>query len=59
MQLQLPNLLEDFIEVFEQDIGLLTVENVMVADDGPRLHAELRLGEDEEGLAIFLILLQS
>ena len=59
MQFELFYLLEDFVEIFEQDVGLLAIEDVMVADDGARLHAELRLGQDKNCLAFILILVNS
>ena len=59
MQFELFYLLEDFVEIFEQDVGLLAIEDVMVADDGARLHAKLRLGQDKNCLAFILILVNS
>ena len=41
MQLQFIDLVEDFKEVLEKDVCLLAVQDVVIADDGPRLHAEL------------------
>ncbi len=56
MELQLFNLLEDLKEVLEENIGLLTIQNVMIADDSSRLHTELRFGQDKESLTIFLVI---
>ena len=57
VQLELSDLGEDVVEVLEENVGLLAVQNVVVADDGAGLHAELRLGEDEEGLSCLIILI--
>ena len=44
------------MKVLEENVGLLAIQNVMVADNSTGLHTELRLGEDKEGLAFILVL---
>ena len=46
MKLDFLDFSEYFIEVFEENIGLLTIQNMMVADYGARLHAKLRFRQD-------------
>ena len=46
MKLDLLDFSEYFIEVFEENIGFLTIQNMMVADYGARLHAKLRFRQD-------------
>lgn len=45
MELQFFDLLENVEEVLEKDVRLLTIQDVVVAHDGTRLQAELRLGK--------------
>ena len=59
MQPQFIDLVEDFEEVLEKDVCLLAVQDVVIADDSPRLHAKLRLGQDQKRLTRLLILVNS
>jgi len=59
VELELSDLLENVAEVLEQDVGLLAVQDVVIAHNRSGLHAELGLGQHQDSLAVIVILIHS